>query len=458
MVLLTAFAMGAAAKYQADNEGPKPPCFDTEGKEKLDLLPIEKEDHAMLENPIATVTYFDGNPDVAADYLRKRVAKIVKANPWLGGRLHRDENDGTIRLWYDEEGKDMAPGLFRKFSSDELFVAPEMQYKLLCSKIAGKGVKVGRNCDIVGQDEPLWKVSLIPDGVMVGKKFLLVVSMSHAAGDGHTFYKIFHMLDKAAEVKSLNPRRNFQFDAAARSVMGDDGMSYLPNASEKPSLWTNIKREKAHNLIFTVSEKWLKDQRALVPKTSAGDNEDSNGPAQEGLSSNDLIVSWFFRVAGATVGFQICNLRGRIEGEGACLDLDAGNYFRTVPFTAGDYRDPYLLRRSAVMMGGARRAGTNDDGQPTVLPEFSWESRHAVATNWRSLNGDGALSIDGAAVQGRHVPFYDADDIALVPLGVSALIIFAERPGVLGMHVVGSKHVVSAVNSSGIVEKTIASF
>jgi len=51
----------------------------------------------------------------------------------------------------------------------------------------------------LNKDEKLFKVSIILDKAS-RNAFALIVSLSHVAGDGASFYSIFQMLDKDAHV------------------------------------------------------------------------------------------------------------------------------------------------------------------------------------------------------------------------------------------------------------------
>ena len=78
-----------------------------EKKTVVPLLPGETSQIIFGFAPsISTVTFFTGDHQKAAAHLQTRVAKIVRANPWLGGWLDQQRGDASPVLVYDETGED----------------------------------------------------------------------------------------------------------------------------------------------------------------------------------------------------------------------------------------------------------------------------------------------------------------------------------------------------------------
>ena len=63
-----------------------------------------KEEGSMMAycGAVTTITFFTGPAPVEA--LRERLALVVAANPWLGGRLVRGKGEKRMRLVFDPAG------------------------------------------------------------------------------------------------------------------------------------------------------------------------------------------------------------------------------------------------------------------------------------------------------------------------------------------------------------------
>jgi hypothetical protein len=63
-------------------------------------------------------------------------------------------------------------------------------------------------------------------------RFTLVVSMSHVLGDGHTYYKLFHMLSEDTPVVALSPKRKEAVVRASSWAMeGRDAISGMSSSA-----------------------------------------------------------------------------------------------------------------------------------------------------------------------------------------------------------------------------------
>ncbi len=68
----------------------------------IPLLAFEQSTALMEVSGVTTITFFVGNIDHAAAYIRYRFAQIVRANPWLSGKLVKDCHSKQVYLHYDE--------------------------------------------------------------------------------------------------------------------------------------------------------------------------------------------------------------------------------------------------------------------------------------------------------------------------------------------------------------------
>ena len=95
-------------------------------------------------------------------------------------------------------------------------------------------------------DEPLFKLAIVPiepsadpdnetplQSMMTLPRFALVVSMNHTAGDGHTYYKLYGMLDADVEVGAIDPVRVADFEAAKTEVIGENENAMFTSAGDQ---------------------------------------------------------------------------------------------------------------------------------------------------------------------------------------------------------------------------------
>ncbi|CAK9052985.1 unnamed protein product [Durusdinium trenchii] len=143
----------------------------------------------MLVPPICTATvYYSGRAVVPVEYLKKRVREIVRANPWLGGRLRK----GFGRPFLAIPKSPMEDHFVE--CKDALSINPGMCFRDLVGHVqmSSATLKCGLAC--LNRNEQLFRVAVLP---AQPDHFLLVVSLNHTIGDGFTFYKLCGMLDSA---------------------------------------------------------------------------------------------------------------------------------------------------------------------------------------------------------------------------------------------------------------------
>jgi hypothetical protein len=163
-------------------------------------------------------------------------------------------------------------------------------YERIGPTLAAAGLLVKRGKDCVGRDEPLFKVSLLPDADRPKDRFALLVSMSHALADGHTFYAVHNMLSSATPVVALNPTRVLHaaraIDAAKGTRVADQG---LPDPYQgvvilrilTGMLLSKLLGPKTKTAMYLVDDAWVAREKRVA--------------AAEGLvkfvSTNDLVTS-----------------------------------------------------------------------------------------------------------------------------------------------------------------------
>ena len=335
------------------------------------LLRIERKMNSGLEltAPVGTVTFFrrEGGGGgrglgAAVDELRRRLQEVVRANPWVLGRI-----EGPALVFEDPAPAGGDPGswpvdLFRVYSPGELCVHRQMDLADL--PIALSPTKCG------GRAKDMFvRISVVPDVKDPANSFALVFSMSHVVGDGHTYYSLLAMLGGTAPCRALNPLRKPEVEKRIRELMGGRensargagftaavllgaaaaGFSHLRDAVLGP------RRKRLRTRILKVDPRQVEEEKRAV----------AEGQGVGFVSTNDVLTSWWSRAprrGGRKVLLAVMavNLRGRVEG---CDTSDAGNYEEILNYRPGDFETPQLIRKS---LQGFCRAGDPRTRMPTT--------------------------------------------------------------------------------------------
>merc|ERR1719401_1286423 len=188
----------------------------------------------------------------------------------------------------------------------------------------------------------LFRVSLAGAGP---GRFALVVEANHTLVDGHTFYKVYGMLQPGAKVVALNPERKRCFTEAAAGFRGGYDAIFNPccRAFDRTGtgfVLTNLRSAPAEPHVLDVDVEWVREQKAASP----------------GCSTNDVISSALLRVSGAKYGVVIVNMRHRIA---QVEEDDAGNYWRPQEVLEHEFCTPMGVRHivDASVGGAAVRSG-----------------------------------------------------------------------------------------------------
>lgn len=160
--------------------------------------PLSRLERTLLrfgEQPVSTVTFFRGDLAAAAAGFRERAAAVLRANPWLAGRIRRGHLE-----WQPGADVDL-DRFFRVAERGAVQLSRRTPYPQLSAKLRPY------LADSVGTvAAPLFRASLLPaDAAEAGDEagdagFALVVSLSHIAGDGYTYYRLLNMLTGAEKV------------------------------------------------------------------------------------------------------------------------------------------------------------------------------------------------------------------------------------------------------------------
>lgn len=366
--------------------------------------------------------------------------------------------------------------------------------------LSSKAVTVKANPKIANRrDEPLFRITVIADPAPdKSSEFALVASMSHVCGDGHTFYRIYHMILGSAPIVPLIPQRELSYDRQVMNLMGRREANYISHISTDPA-WMKFFRlgsdvsgggdaDELRGRVFLVNRHWITSRKASYmiggdvdiaavctstlrsPMTPASLEElqssRSRDPTQ---STNDILVSWFWNLVGPHVGLMAVNFRQRLDIVG---DDHAGNYVNPIPYTPEDYKSANLIRRS---LETCRRAGAAADGEAknettTALPRPNSDLTFSVISNWssflpvvmdeRSSGVDGGDWNNGREVTLiRHLPIvYPERMIETMPKRMSFLIIFSSGPDDIGCVLIAPGRIMEEIDGCGVVEEKIAEF
>jgi hypothetical protein len=244
------------------------PTIKLKGKIALSLHLFEKE-ISIIELPITTISFFNGNYCDTITPLRNRVEEIIQKNPWLMGRLLPMPD---TKILYDPNGHDRPPSYFTVYKPECIplnHTTPYGQYNELL-----RDAMVLPNSDLIGQNKPLWKLSIIPDAIEPTNKFALLVSMSHVLGDAHSYYKIYNMLnidDSAGDVVALNPVRVPDYVESVHRTIGASETNYVHELI--------VTRNPSSDIVTTTSKNAHGSAHPRDPSSSIDNNVSTYGPA-----------------------------------------------------------------------------------------------------------------------------------------------------------------------------------
>lgn len=435
-----------AAKYDED--------INLEGKTAIPLMIMEQK-LSILETPITTINFLDGNYKDVVPYLENRVNEIIKKNPWLAGWLIRDIHDDLkVKIYFDESGEDGCKGHFKAFEPFVIPLSRELSYKDYSKLLGAMDVLVPVSAALIGKNKPFWRVTVVPDAEAPEERFALVVSMAHAVGDAITFYMLFNMLDQEKLILPLDAWRISDYRDQLIRQIGEVEVDYIRHAVSQPLVdLTGTSDDRAVFKLFFVDEDWVLEHKGR--RQSVFQPDVLNGRSASVVSGNSILTSWFFNLNAASIGLLVVDLRSRIEGC-AVGNTNAGNYVHTLPYTPSDYGTPGLIQESVKRL---KRCGP---GASEDLPKFGWDMTASMLVNWSNHNRDDIYLNDNVKTQ-LHLPLVDSNFLERIPNRTSCLILFTAHPtGIdgserrLGAMVICRQTVWEKLQTTGIVEEMIA--
>jgi hypothetical protein len=334
----------------------------------IKLRPMETQLVVQMLPAICTLSAYEGAADNACvELLRSRVANVVSQNPWLAGRLVRQR--GHIVLAQPPPSD--LPSCF-EVHEDALADLTHAPYEEISARLRPFRVRRGLAC-IDADDEPLFRVALVRD--FRASKSLVVVSLSHIIGDGHTFYALHAMLN--GEARPLDPVRPTHFDAGSDAAFGMTKNAYLFSLPALLGFVGNMFFKPAFRVrVVTVDDEWVAAQKAGHAAARAAKGGGGDGDVAW-VSTNDVLTSWALTAGGYAYGAMAINCRGRLPETHEDL---AGNYENVVQYWPEDFHTPAGVRLS--LLSPPRFMSVR-----TEVPSLadSLRSNMATVTNWATF-------------------------------------------------------------------------
>jgi hypothetical protein len=364
-----------------------------------------------------------------------------------------------------------------------------VQYEDICSLY---NVRVPVTSKLIGKNQSVYKVSIVPDAVDHYNKFALIVSTSHLIGDNYTYYKLFHMLNPSTKVEELNPIRVENYKQQVEKLMGAEEAYYFeksnPDFVDQILSNYNKDQKEKETLLFTVSQEWLDYQmkQCIMDAERAQDAEESSSSLPP-VRPAEVILSWWFKLSNADIGMIPHQLRDHLE---VLSDTHAGNYNNPIPYTKADYATPYLIRdslqtcrRSAkIPIPETSTVSGSVSTSITPLPKISTGKSFALGIDWNQFYPQ-AIQFrsddqeDYGIEEDLHLPLFTAADLLAFPSKISTCVLFTAKNGAttssgeegsdddddsapkqrIGVFVVAKKEVCEIVMASGIVDEDIKS-
>mmetsp|Transcript_21447 Transcript_21447/g.44730 ORF Transcript_21447/g.44730 Transcript_21447/m.44730 type:complete len:449 (-) Transcript_21447:67-1413(-) len=383
----------------------------------VELLPIEKILAGRnAHNPTSVLTWFHGDYAKVMESLRERASKILQANPWLAGRIVTRKGEPILVY---KANPDLG-GYFDVNEPSSLLARDDPLSQL--------GGKLADLCVQFGPTSPEWKIVVIPCHKSPTKSFAVIMSMSHALADGHTFYRILNMLlDSEEEIEALNVNRIMETEQQQIAALGGEAeYKFL----QQPGFIVNCIYGALHSVFTntkTVNHIYTVNQEAMEAAKKIAAQEDKH---VQFVSTNDVITSWFLQNCRCKHGLMALNFRGKLDGH---TESHAGNYENVVFFRADDSASPALIRKSITTGNNSptfqRRVTVNDP-----MPNF-WTMASgsiAIITNWASFAKPCLIKDCEEDIQ---VPLYDL--AKLIPSTMAIAVIFRAGPKGIAMLIAG---------------------
>lgn len=340
------------------------------------------ESTQMLVGPsITTTTFFRGQASQAEVALSKRLLLILKANPWLCGKLVK-EGKKQVNLEYlsgGEEIKSAGVHFINGVSAGKKpAVASEMNYEDICNEVANTICEVPPGNKLVGKSTPLITLSVIADSKRPTDTFVVILSISHIVVDGFGYYQILEMLNEGSKILKLSPTRKHEIMEQSAEAIGKDDFNWMTSGAVICNVVCSMLcGKKAIVRCFEIDGEKVNSEKEKAASSASGGF----------VSTNDVIVSSFGNACSTSQLLMPINFRNKLP---LFNDNDAGNYEGSLLFAGEEeYGSPANIRNvlksgPPKYLRGADKMG-NVPGGPVPLPRGfcgTAKSRLGMVTNW----------------------------------------------------------------------------
>ena len=428
--------------------------------------------HTFGIRPINTLTWFHGNYQQGniEQYLRQRINLILSKNPWLAGKLMKirrnvdSPDDGEPVIVYSRTvPADFDPLVI--IDPKDSPITRQTSFDDLVGKAGDNGLTLGHKANLaVGEESHYWKVTLVPCSKNPTAHFAIIMSLSHIIGGGSTYYDILKMLfnDKSEvegsgsdkvdpdSIRSLIIERPPQHlrQPQEEALFGKEELEFPSTSCFGHNFLIGVIRALFHSSVFKSKMKHhlfvIDNDKMEQCKHQAVVQHNSKAVAGSDnkisyVSTNDVLVSWFWKNSLADIGFMNidCRLDKRIS---QVSDRHAGNYQRLILYQHQDYQSAGLIRRSLKNdKQMIKRAVTTSI--PTYYDCVIKQGHFGMTTNWTSFlsNNSQPFTIGNSrsttCQQDLHLPLTDVS--GFMPYACTEMKIFRPYPGKTAVRLAG---------------------
>ena len=395
---------------------------------QVELLEIEKWFHLYGASPTTTLTWYRGDCQAAREILTSRLQQILEVNTWLGGRVKRRGIIlGKVCLVYNRTAENLrATDFITTLSSSTSPISRTTPLAELAPNC--RHLMLGSGPPPARQQQPLFRLSLVPCRSNPSRHFALIFAVSHVVADGFTYFRLLSMLCGNRTVQALTPQRILSSPRQQAAAMGGRDHYNVIGTWNVGLIVNGILA-----LLRSLTVGPVNTSRFAEVAVGGMDAEKKRAAAATTtttvpfVSTNDVLTSWFLQNTSCKFGFMAFNWRNRLEGH---TEQHAGNYENCIFYRKPDSFSASLIRES---LAAFQRTQTLDSHTVPGILEMAF-STMAVVSNWQSLTEP--LGIQDCE-QEFHMPLYTAmrsDN----PTSLALLIIFQATPEKLGLFMIGT--------------------
>lgn len=378
-------------------------------KKTIQLLEIESSKALTRDPGITTVSFFttDDFSEVKKQ-LKRNLTQVLKANPWLAGRLIRTKGQPLLQLQYAVE--------ISEAQVDEIFIGDlqidiklEMPFLEISKRIIkNKSARIPSGVSMINKDKSLLRLSI---SHISDNQYAIIYSLSHTIADGSTFYGIQDMLLGGGEITALNPTRKHNY--SMEEAVGKTDNAFIFSLSFTLNMIKSLVfGRKPSFYSYYINEERIKNTKAQYTGTAEVPY----------ISTNDIISSSFMCAVKARLGMLVINFRDRFPN----VEVnDAGNYEGVKLYDAPIYNTPAGIRKSLL----------GETPYKTLMNKIpgAWERlnlRMAQVNNWASFSGGFVLPKSELQLHLPVIPSTIPFDIAVLyrpKLGRTAILILSKN-------------------------------